>query len=571
MWKIQNYSSEISADSFKNGPQINNLPTAFEMKLKFLAILSFTFLLFEQCLAQSYTFEDSLRGAFHQNRSNNDLLHYHLKINVNPVTRYISGFNKLTCKGLSEAKSLQIDLVEAFDIERIASSMGDAKWKRIGSSVLVSLPVLFKKDEIFWVQVFYKGHPHPASNAPWEGGFVWQKDKEGLPWIGVACEGEGSSFWFPSKDHPSDEPDSVFLQFEVPRNLTVVSNGQFVKKESVTDSSSLFSFKVHYPINHYNITFNAAFYKTWSDTLQLPESKKILKLSYFALPEDLENAKRQFGQSKQVIKELSKLFGDYPFVRDGYKLVQTPYLGMEHQSCIAYGNNFKNNAFGFDFIVMHETGHEWWGNQISANDHADMWIHESFCTYSEALFVEKLQGKAQAINYLLEQKKKIKNRSPLLGPRDVYFNSWKDSDMYYKGTWMLHSLRQVVDNDSLWFAWLHGFSTKFGLVPISTEAIVAFASSYFGIELKPFFNQYLRQTELPQLQVKQTKEGEVNTLLYRWKCKEIDFQYPVEILVNSQVVKIKPNTSWQSMELPNGNATIDPLESGVLLDFKVLN
>ena len=537
------------------------------MKLRIWTILYFSFCFWGETIAQKYTFQDSLRGAFHENRSNNDLLHYHLKIKVDPVTRFISGFNKITCKSISASRTIQVDLVQSFDILQINTENGPAKWKRSGNSVEVTLPFLPKKDEKFWVQIFYQGHPHPASNAPWEGGFVWEKDKDGLPWIGVACEGEGSSLWFPSKDHPADEADSVLLQYEVPRNLTAVGNGQFLKKETVSDSTVLFTYKVTYPINHYNITFNAGFYKTWTDTMVLPEKGQILKMSFFALTEAFDEAKNQWKQAKTVIKEFSKLFGDYPFIKDGYKLVHTPYLGMEHQSCIAYGDKFENNAFDFDFILLHETGHEWWGNQISASDHADMWIHESFCTYSEALFVEKIYGKEKSIAYLLLQKKKIKNRSPIQGPKDVYFNAWKDSDMYYKGTWLLHSLRQVVDNDSLWFAWLHSFRDQFGMKPISTKQVVEYSSTFFKINLNAFFNQYLHQTEWPQLQIRQGNVEGKSVLEYRWNCKETDFLYPVDILINQKKERITPTSNWTKIEIPN-SSIIAPFDAGMLIDWK---
>ncbi len=537
------------------------------MKFKIWAILYFCFLLFGETKGQKYTIQDTLRGAFHENRNNYDLLHYHLKIKVDPTTRFISGFNKMTCKSLFESKTLQIDLAQSFDILQINTPKGPAKWRRTGNSVEVNLPFLPKKSEIFWVQVDYQGHPHPASNAPWEGGFVWEKDKDGLPWIGVACEGEGSSLWFPSKDHPEDEADSALLQYEVPRNLIAVGNGQFIKKEPVSDSTLLFSFKIKYPINHYNITFNAGFYKSWTDTLLLPESKQILKMSYFALSEDYEKAKRQWAQSKTVVRELSKLFGDFPFPNDGYKLVQTPYLGMEHQSCIAYGDKFENNAYGFDFILMHETGHEWWGNQISASDHADMWIHESFCTYSEALFVEKLQGKEKALDYLLTQKKKIKNKTPIQGAKQVYFNAWKDSDMYYKGTWMLHSLRQVVDNDSLWFKWLHSFKDQFGLKPIATNQIAEFASTFFKMDLNPFFNQYLNFTEWPQLLINHTNSEGKSFLEYKWNCQASGFNYPIEIMLNDKKVKISATSNWSKMEIPD-KSLVSLYQKGMLVDLK---
>jgi aminopeptidase N len=540
------------------------------MKKGFLLLLYFTLFSIPGLLAQKYTPEDSLRGAMHANRTCYDLHHYHLKIKVEPITRYISGSNRLSCIGLSESRTLQVDLDPAFDIERIETSSGPARFSRTGSSVVVRLPFMIRPNEKFWVEVHYKGHPHPAAHAPWDGGFVWSKDKEGFPWIGVACEGDGASLWFPSKDHPADEPDSAFLQYEVPKNLTAVGNGQFLGKKAVSDSTQIFSFRVSYPINHYNISFNSGAYRNWTDTVRLPESGRVLKMSFFALPEDEEKARIQWAQSKTVIRQLSSLFGDYPFVSDGYKMVQTPYLGMEHQSCIAYGDKFQDNAFGFDYIVMHETGHEWWGNRTSSDDHADMWIHESFCTYSEALFVETTQGKETALKYLLGQKKKIKNRTPVQGPRDVYFNDWKDSDMYYKGSWMLHSLRYVVNNDSIWFSFLKDLGKETGLKPLSGNQLKKHISQKLHLPLDGFFAQFLESTEWPVLEIRSSQKEGKNLLSFRWNCSRKDFISPVPVMVNGKHFRLEANSDWKEMELTEPIVKAEPNEGLFLYKLQVL-
>lgn len=506
-----------------------------------------TFSLLSNIQAQPWTRADSMRGAYHELRSSWDLNHYRLQLKIDPATRYISGNNKLTFKALTDFKNLQVDLDANFEISKIISPLGNVKWTRIGNAIQITLPQKMPAGTSSWIQVHYAGHPHVAANPPWDGGFVWHQDAEGYPWIGVACEGSGSSLWFPSKNHPADEPDSVLLQYEVPKNLVAVGNGQFFGKNPISDSTAQYSFRVTYPINHYNITLNVGPYISWSDTMTLSESGKLLQMRFHALPQDEAKARKQFVQSKQVVRVLSRLFGDYPFIDDGYQLVQTPYLGMEHQSCIAYGSKFQDNEFGFDFIVMHETGHEWWGNYTSANDHADMWIHESFCTYAEALYLEKIRDKETAIRYLLEQKKKIKNKSQVQGPRDVYFNGWKDADMYYKGNWMLHTLRFVVDDDALWLGWLKSIGPKFGLKPISGDELIAYASHYFGRNLKPFFSQYLHHLEWPVLEWR-WKEKE-KLWEYRWNCAEKEFQYPVEVKINETMTRLEPGKDWKSMTL----------------------
>lgn len=514
--------------------------------------------------AQKYTQLDSARGAYHAYRSCYDLLHYHLSLKVDPATRYISGSNRLSCKGIQNSAILQIDLDPAFEIDKMETSFGPAKWKRTGSSVLVSLPFQIRPGGLFWLEVHYKGHPHIASNPPWEGGFVWATDAMGIPWIGVACEGEGAGLWFPAKDHPADEPDSVLLHYEVPKNLVAVGNGRFLGKKVVSDSTALYQYKVTHPINHYNITFNAAAYHSWTDTLWMKEAGKHLKMSYYCLHEDLEKAKKQFPQSRQVIRTLGDLFGEYPFVNDGYALVQAPYRGMEHQSCIAYGEKFENNAFGFDFIVMHETGHEWWGNRTSADDHADMWIHESFCTYSEALFVEKMLGKQKAVEYLLAQKKKIRNKSPVQGPRDVFFNDWKDSDMYYKGTWMLHSLRYQVANDSIWFSALKQLGARIGFKPVSGEKLTDELSLLLKSDLKPFFAQYLKHVDWPVLEYfTESKEGK-HRLHYRWNCREKSFSSAVPLLLNGTKVRLSATSEWNILEMNGQAQKVEPDEEAFL-------
>jgi aminopeptidase N len=530
------------------------------------------FLLFSHALsAQNFSRLDTIRGAYHEQRACFDLLHYHLQIRVDPQTRYISGNNRWTCRGISHSKSLQADLDPVFEIDSIQTSFGLAKYSRTGSSVKVQLPFFIEPELNFFIQIFYKGHPHAASNAPWEGGFVWEKDKEGFPWIGLACEGEGASLWMPSKDHPFDEPDSVYMEYEVPRGLMAVGNGQLIKKESPTDSTWRFHYAVRSPVNHYNISFNAGAFRSWEDTLSVPGLADPLKMSFFCLNSDFEKARNQWLQSRLILRTLSQIFGPYPFSRDGYKVVQTPFLGMEHQSCIAYGDQFKNNAFGFDFILMHETGHEWWGNRTSADDHADMWIHESFCTYSESLFLEKTQSQKQALNYLLGQKKKIKSKSPVLGKRDVYFNGWKDSDMYYKGAWMLHSFRYALGNDSLWFGILKDIGNRIGLKPISSDSFIHLLSQLTGRNAGPFFLSYLSQTDIPRLEYKKIllPDGKTNCMV-KWARVLPGFKSDVPVRCNGKDYRISAGTDWEPLPFDIGTGNLEPVEDLFLYQIKLV-
>lgn len=523
-----------------------------------------------EAFAQPFTKMDSLRGTYGPLRTCYDLTHYHLKLKVDISTRFISGYNRLSGTALEPMSRLQVDLSENYEIDKMITPQGEAKWARIGSAMIVTLPTTLEKGEKFWLQVHYRGHPHAAENAPWDGGFVWQKDSTGLPWVGVACEGEGSSLWFPSKDHPNDEPDSAFLQFEVPKNLMAVSNGKFFGKESVTDSTSRYSYRVSYPINHYNITLNVAAYQHWKDTMKLPDGN-VLDMHFYSLPEKVKQARVQYAQSKQVLRVLGQLFGNYAFVRDGYTLVHTPYLGMEHQSCIAYGSRFKNNEFGFDFIVMHETGHEWWGNLISGSDHADMWIHESFCTYSEALYLEKIKDKEVAIDYMLTQKKKIKNKSPLLGARDVYYNGWKDSDMYYKGSWMLHSIRSMIQDDDRWFALLRDMPREIGFKPISSKEIIALISKKVGRDMDPIFNAYLLNEKWPALEWKISKKENESVLEYRWDVSNAEQKLGVELLLDGKNLRLVPDLEWKQIPVQTEKVKLEPNERLNLISVRKIN
>ena len=492
--------------------------------------------------AQDFTAMDSLRGGWHAGRSSFDLLHYHLKLKVIPETRFIQGSNRWTCKALASSGFLQVDLHPDLEITGIESSGGAAKWSRSGSSVRVDLPFRMLPGKTFWIEIRYKGQPAVAQNPPWEGGFVWSADEEGKPWIGVACEGDGASLWYPAKDHPADEADSALLEYEVPQPLVAVGNGRFLGMEPYGDSTAVYRYRLSYPVNHYNITFNAGNFRSWTDSMKLPESGELLPMSFYVLPEKYEEAKQHWAkEAKKAIRGLSELFGDYPFVRDGYRLVHTPYLGMEHQSCISYGDEFLNNAYGFDFIIVHETAHEWWGNQLSSDDHADFWLHESFATYAEALLVEKWLGKEKALQYLAEQKEKIKNRSPMAGKRGVYFNNWKDSDVYYKGSWMLHSMRYELNNDSLWFDFLKKIGRETGFKPLSAEEFINLCSRKLGKDFRAFLQFYTQSTRIPCLQYSFNKA--LQQFEFQWVWPPEGFPYSVPVLADGNLIRLQPDLS----------------------------
>lgn len=497
--------------------------------------------------AQPFSRRDSLRGALNGNRICYDVLHYDLEVKVEPSQHRIAGRNTVHFRVLKPFKLLQIDLDPGMTIARIEWRKRSLPFTREHSAVWVQFPELLFMGQRDSFTVFYGGAPREAPNPPWDGGFVWRVDDNGKDWIGVACEGIGASSWWPLKDHPSDEPDSVRISVITPKDLMAVCNGQFRGAKKVAGGYLKWQWAVTYPINPYNVTLNVGDYVQFEQDYQ-SRSGKPLRLRYYVLRDDEQKAKAHFRQVIQMLQNLEKLLGPYPFPRDGYALVQSSYWGMEHQSAIAYGNNFKNNEWGFDFIILHESAHEWFGNSLSAGDHAELWIHESFATYTEALYVERLSGKEMAEKYLLAQRAKIKNLTPMLGPVQVAYNGWKDSDIYYKGAWMLHSLRNALANDSLWFETLRAFVAENRLKILGTPEVIAFFNKRLKADYTALFYQYLRHTELPVFEYEMRGKGKKIVIAYRWSCQEPGFNLPLEVIVNDRRIALRPTTEWQLFE-----------------------
>ena len=521
------------------------------MRITFLTFL--VFILITPIFSQKNYFEnlhfteaDTLRGMLRPERTCYDVTFYDLQIKVNIEEKFISGYNEIHFKAMSDFTRLQIDLFENMKINRIVFEEKDLDFERKFNAVFINFPKQ-KKGVTNSFTVHYEGTPIAAKNAPWDGGFTWAKDKEGNPWVAVSCEGIGASLWFPNKDHLSDEPDSVRIGVAVPNGLTCISNGnlEYTKEEN---DYTRFNWFVSYPINNYNITLNITKYSHFSDIYKSKDGEA-LQLDYYVLPENLHKAKNHFQQVKPMLACYEKYFGKYPFWKDGYALVETPYLGMEHQGAIAYGNKYMRGYLGgllpkgidFDYIVIHESGHEYWGNSVSCGDHAEMWIHESFCTYSEALYVEYMYDHDDAIRYLISQKPFIKNRKPLLGPMNVNYES-TDSDIYYKGAWILQTLRAAIHDDKIWFGLLKAFYQKHQHSVITSQDFIDFVNDYTKGDWTPFFNQYLRHPKIPTLlyQVKQTRK---NLEVYvKWETDVEDFDMPVLVGKPGNYKLIHPTT-----------------------------
>src|SRR5690606_34329520 len=330
----------------------------------------------------------------------------------------------------------------------------------------------------------YSGKPQQAKRAPWDGGLVWSKDKNGNEFIATACQGIGASIWWPCKDHMYDEPDfGMRIQITVPAHLTAVSNGRLIETRKEKGKRKTFVWKVVNPINNYGVNVNIGDYVNFFETYA--GEKGNLDMSYWVLAENLEKAKEHFKQAPMMMQAFEHWFGPYPFYEDSYKIVEVPYLGMEHQSSVTYGNHYKNGYLGadfsgtgwglkFDYLIVHESGHEWFANNITYKDIADMWIHESFTTYSESLFLEYHYGKEAAAKYIIGTRSSIGNKSPIIGIYDV--NHEGDGDMYTKGANIIHTLRQFVPEDEKWRGILRGMNSEFYHKTVTTEEIEAYLS-----------------------------------------------------------------------------------------------
>lgn len=511
--------------------------------------------------SQEFTKADTLRGTLTPLRVCYDVHYYSLNLDIDIANKSISGYNDIYYNVVNDFKRLQIDLFENMAIDSIVSNDQILNYTREFNAVFIDFPEDQKMGNNGSIRVYYHGSPQVAENAPWDGGFVWSshtepKTENKQPWVGVACEGLGASVWWPNKDHLSDEPDSMTMSFTIPDSLVCVGNGRLKEEKPLPNSKKQYTWHVSYPINNYNVTLNITNYAHFHD-IYTDVDGRILDLDYYVLPEHLEKAKKQFKQVQSTLKCYGAAFGEYPFWEDGYKLVETPYLGMEHQGAIAYGNKYMPGYMGFypydmdfDYIIIHETGHEWWGNSISMNDLADMWIHESFCTYSEAVYVECIYGYEKMLDYLLSQRKFINNKSPIIGIYGVN-NEGNSTDMYYKGSWMLHTLRTVIDNDSLWHELLLNFSGDNKLSNLDAKDVVAYFNKTLGQDLTWFFNEYLNYSNIPTFEYTY-KKGNKKTrgLMYRWNANTTEFQMPVKINYSGNESQIiTPSSEWQTLPM----------------------
>ncbi|MEP7143754.1 MAG: M1 family metallopeptidase [Ferruginibacter sp.] len=503
---------------------------------------------------------DTVRGTYGPGRDWWDALKYdlHVKFDINDST--VSGYNLIQLKVLKKGKSLQIDLQEPLFIDSVLYSINKSELQKINANDIVKdgnayfisgnyFSVPDTNFPIFYLSVYYHGKPRIAKHPPWDGGLILKKDKNNDPWVSIACQGLGASVWYPCKDHQSDKPDSAEMHITIPDTLVCVGNGRLRDTKMNGNGTATFDWAVVNPINNYCLIPSIGKYVHFNEIYK--GEKGNLDMDYWVLNYNLDKAKKQFADAPRMMKAFEYWFGPYPFYEDGYKLVESPHLGMEHQSATAYGNGYQNGYLGrdlsgtgwglkWDFIIVHESGHEWFANNITSKDIADMWVHEGFTNYSETLFTEYYYGKEAATAYITGIRKNIANDIPIIGMYNV--NKEGSSDMYYKSANMLHTIRQIINDDSLFRKILRGLNSNFYHQTVTSKQVENYISNQSKTDFSKVFDQYLRTVQIPVLEYKVDKQG----LSYRYSNCIKGFRMPLKINFNSQQW-IKPTEDWQTL------------------------
>ena len=508
----------------------------------------------------NFTRQDTLRGTITDERSWWDLNYYHLDIKVDPEKRTIKGSNTVGYTVLNSNRLMQIDLQEPLNITSVKQNNKSLNFTREGNAYFIELKKKQKVGKVNYITIEYEGKPKVAIRAPWDGGLSWEKDNNGIDFIATSCQGLGASVWWPNKDHMYDEVDSMLMSVNVPKHLVNVSNGRLRKVIEKDDNTKTYQWYVSNPINNYGVNINIGDYVNFSEKYN--GEKGILDLDYYVLRDNLEKAKEQFKQVPMMLDAFEHWFGPYPFYEDSFKVVEVPYLGMEHQSSITYGNKYMQGYLGrdlsgtgwglkFDYIIIHEAGHEWFANNITYIDIADMWVHEGFTCYSENLYVDYHYGKEASADYVIGSRRGIGNRRPIIGPYNV--NREGSGDMYSKGANILHTLRQIAKDDEKWRFILRGLNKEFYHQTVSSKQIEEYISENIGFDLKYVFDQYLRDIRVPVLEYF-IKDG---VLKYRWAETIDGFNMPIEITLDNENKWLYPENSWKEIALKQEFIEID--------------
>lgn len=510
--------------------------------------------------AQPYTEQDSLRGMITPERAWWDLTYYHLDIKVDIEEGTVQGSNTIRYKVLTASNTMQIDLQPPMNISRIVQDDQDVMYQRNGNIFLVALKDDQVPQSIREIKIYFTGKPRIAPLPPWDSGLVWEKDSHGSPFAASVSWGAGSSQWWPCKDHMYDEVDSMQISINVQEGLMAVSNGRLIGTDQLNDKTRTYHWYVSNPINNYGVNFNIADYANFSDIYH--GEKGALKCDYYVLKENLEKAKNQFKQVPMMLAAFEYWFGPYPFYEDSYKLVEVPYPGMEHQSATAYGGNYENGIpwidtaqqgweKKFDYLIVHESGHEWFACNITFQDIADIWIHESFTTYSEGLYVEYHYGKVAGEDYLIDARRGIINDKPMIGDYGIHDVSYS-GDNYPKGAVILHMLRQVVNDDIKWRNILRGLNSEFYHQTVTTKQVEDYIALQAGLQLDAFWDQYLRTIQLPELEY----FNDDHTISYRWSNCIDEFNMPLKITLDGKEKWIHPTREWKIDPVDNGKGEL---------------
>lgn len=531
------------------------------MKNKFLfGMLVLLMLLHNKSISQEYEFtkQDTLRGSITPERAWWDLTYYHLDIAVDLDNKFIKGSNTIEYKVLEPNKKLQVDLQSPLKITKVEQNGKELTFSSEGSAHFINLIDKQRKGKINSVKVYYEGNPKEAVRAPWDGGLSWTRDSNGKHFAATSCQGIGASIWWPNKDHMYDEVDSMLISVNVPKGLMNISNGRLKKIEEFEDTNT-YHWYVSNPINNYGVNINIGDYVEFSEVYEGEKGK--LDMIYYVLRDNIERAKTQFKDAVKMMDAFEYWFGPYPFYEDSFKIVEVPYLGMEHQSSITYGNKYMKGYLGrdlsrtgwglkFDYIIIHEAGHEWFANNITYKDIADMWIHESFTTYSENLFLDYHYGKEASSEYVIGTRAGISNSAPMIGPYGV---NQRGSDIYSKGANVLHTIRQIANSDEKWRRILRGLNKDFYHQTVETKQIENYISDKMGYDLSTFFDQYLRTTNIPVFEYK-LNDG---LLEYKWTNVVDGFKMPVEVFVGDEKIRLNPTQETKSIDVKSEKIRLD--------------